>query len=273
MILGYNSNGLAHHDPLEAAELLAEIGYGSVALTVDQHCLSPFASDFQRQLEQMGASLARLKMRSVVETGARFLLDRHVKHEPTLMSPDSAGRQRRIDFYRHSIDIAQQLGSDCVSLWSGVLRDEISDQAAMDRLCEGLLAVLDYAGQRGVTIGFEPEPGMFIDTMGRYDQLVARMNAPHLRLTLDIGHLHCQEETPLADYIVRYTPQLVNVHIEDMRRGIHEHLPFGEGEIEFVPVLAALRGYGGGVHVELSRHSHDGPRLARESYAFLSRLA
>src|SRR6185369_14190131 len=27
MLLGYNTNGLAHHDPFEAIELLAEIGY------------------------------------------------------------------------------------------------------------------------------------------------------------------------------------------------------------------------------------------------------
>jgi L-ribulose-5-phosphate 3-epimerase len=143
----------------------------------------------------------------------------------------------------------------------------------MDRLCAGLRPVLDYAAERGVTIGFEPEPGMFIDTMTAYDLLIQRLNAPHLRLTLDIGHLHCQGETPLADYIARYASQLVNVHIEDMRRGVHEHLPFGEGEIDFPPVLQALANYAGGVHVELSRHSHDGPRLARESFEFLSRHA
>jgi sugar phosphate isomerase/epimerase len=111
--------------------------------------------------------------------------------------------------------------------------------------------------------------------MARYDQLLERINAPHFRLTLDVGHLHCQGETPLADYIIRYADRLVNVHIEDMRRGVHEHLPFGEGEIDFQPVLSAFRAvkYSGGLHVELSRHSHDGPRLARESYRFVQGLS
>jgi sugar phosphate isomerase/epimerase len=32
-------------------------------------------------------------------------------------------------------------------------------------------------------------------------------------------------------------------------------------------------GYGGGVHVELSRHSHMAPEVARESFDFLRRFS
>jgi sugar phosphate isomerase/epimerase len=71
--------------------------------------------------------------------------------------------------------------------------------------------------------------------------------------------------------VQRFAPRLVNVHIEDMRRGVHEHLMIGEGEIDFAPILRALRlsEYGGGIHVELSRHSHIAPNAARRSYEFL----
>ena len=46
---------------------------------------------------------------------------------------------------------------------------------------------------------------------------------------------------------------------------------FGEGEIAFEPVLAALAhvGYAGGIHVELSRHSHNAVETARQALAFL----
>lgn len=274
MLLGYNTNGLAHHDPFDAVELLAEIGYRSVALTIDHDCLSPYRAKRKDDVAHMRETLQRLELRSVVETGARFLLDRYVKHEPTLMTADPGGRRKRIDFYCRCIEIAAMLGSDCVSLWSGILRESINEEAALDRLVEGLQPVLDHAARFNVAIGFEPEPGMFIDTMAAYDRLVERLGAEHFRLTLDIGHLHCQGETPLADYVARYAPQLVNVHIEDMRRGVHEHLPFGEGEIDFTPVLEALRqaNYAGGLHVELSRHSPDGARYARESFHFLRKL-
>ena len=265
MILGYNTNGFAHHALFDAVRLLAEIGYGSVAITIDHGALWGES----RQLTQLHRLLERLEMRSVIETGARFLLDPRRKHEPTLVSADC---RRRVEFYKYAIDCAAELGSDCVSLWSGAVHDGAGDDEAMDRLVAGLHEVLDYAAGQGVVVGFEPEPGMFIDSMARYEELARRIDAEAFRLTLDIGHLHCQGEVPIAEQIRRFAPRLVNVHLEDMRAGVHEHLMFGEGEIDFPPVLRALAevGYTGGVHVELSRHAHEAPEAARRAFEFLS---
>ncbi len=116
---------------------------------------------------------------------------------------------------------------------------------------------------------------MLVDTLDKYAQLQSRLGNPeHLRLTLDIGHLHCNGETPVAEQVVRFADQIANVHIEDMRHGIHEHLMFGEGEIDFPPVIAALKqiGYDGPITVELSRHSHMAPDAARQSFEFLTNL-
>ena len=56
-----------------------------------------------------------------------------------------------------------------------------------------------------------------------------------------------------------------------MKRGVHEHLMFGEGEIDFKEVFAALKQieYSGGVFVELSRHSHMAVETARKALVFL----
>jgi len=290
MFLGYNTNGLAHHDLFDAVELVAEIGYRGVAITIDHGALPPTSPRSHEPILRLRRLLERLGMRSVIETGARFLLDPRVKHEPTLLSED---RRRRIDFYKYAIDCAAELGSDCVSLWSGVLGTgpffgekthyasewlaenmDLSPsvvRGAMDRLIDGLREVLAYAAASNVSIGFEPEPGMLIDTMRAFEELLARIDAPGLRLTLDVGHLHGQGETPIADVIRRWAPRLVNVHIEDMRAGRHEHLMFGEGEIDFPPVLRTLAevGYTGGLYVELSRHSHEGTAAARRAFEFL----
>ncbi|HEV3416478.1 MAG TPA: sugar phosphate isomerase/epimerase family protein [Pirellulales bacterium] len=274
MLLAYNTNGLTVHDPAKSIKLLAEIGYRGVGLTIDHDLLNPYVDGFEKLIASVRRLLERYEMRSVIETGARFLLDPHNKHEPTLMTADRAGRARRIEFYRHAIDIAHELGSDCVSLWSGKLNVSIANKAAFSRLIEGLRQVCDYADLKQVTLGFEPEPGMFIDAMDRYAQLAARFFASPLRLTLDIGHLHCQGEVPIADQIRYWSWRIVNVHLEDMRFGIHEHLMFGEGEIDFPPVIAALRAidYHGLLQVELSRHSHMGPEAARQAFDFLQPL-
>jgi L-ribulose-5-phosphate 3-epimerase len=274
MLLGYNTNGMAHHELLDAIALLAEIGYRSVAITIDHGALPPQAKDHRRRIERLRALLKRRGMRSVIETGARFLLHPAQKHEPTLVSADRAGRMRRIEFYKHAVRCAGALGSDCVSLWSGAVRDPVSRRQALDRLVEGLREVLAYAAQQEVDVGFEPEPGMLIDSMQGYEELLARVDAANFRLTLDVGHLQCQGEVPIAGMIRRWASRLVNVHLEDMRRGVHEHLMFGQGEIDFPPVLEALAGagYAGGLHVELSRHSHEAPEAARRAFDFLHPL-
>jgi sugar phosphate isomerase/epimerase len=274
MLLGYNTNGFAHHNLIEAIEVLAEIGYESVAITLDHHSLNPYSADLAEELIGVADRLRRYGMRSVIETGARYLLDPRAKHEPTLLTADHEARERRIDFLRRAICIAAALESDCVSLWSGVLREAISQEAAMDRMTNALGPVIDYASRLGVPIGFEPEPGMLIDTMRRFDELRDQINSSCFQLTLDIGHLHCMGETPIEDHIRRWRTQIVNVHIEDMRAGVHEHLMFGEGEIDCAPALAAFReiNYSGALHVELSRHSHDAPAVARRAFDFLCPL-
>ncbi len=270
MRFGYNTNGFAHHRLQDALEILAELGYRSVALTLDYHALNPFEPDLLGRVAEVRSLLQRLGLRSVVETGARFLLDTRRKHRPTLLDASGESAQR-LDFLLQAVDIARELGSDAVSFWSGAAPPDIAADVCMGRLVEGCRELCTYAAAKDVRLAFEPEPGMFIDTMARFEDLRRRVDHPAFGLTIDVGHLHCLGEVPIADQLRRWKDLLWNVHIEDMRRGVHDHLMFGEGEIEFGSVLRALEemGYEGGVHVELSRHSHDAVETARRALAFL----
>ena len=271
MRLGYNTNGFAHHRLDDALTVLADLGYRSVALTLDHHALNPYDPDTPRQLPFFRDRLRELGLRAVIETGARFLLDPWHKHQPTLLSADIEQRARRLDFLRQAVDVAAALDADAVSFWSGAATEPESGTVRMNRLVEGCRQLCDYAAARRVRLAFEPEPGMFIDTMSRYAELRERVAHPSFGLTIDVGHLHCLGETPIAEHLRRWRVWLWNVHIEDMRRGVHDHLMFGEGEIDFAEVLGTLSeiGYAGGVHVELSRHSHNAVETARQALAFL----
>ncbi len=279
MILGYNTNGLAHHELSDAVELLASIGYRGVAVTLDHGALNPYSHGYESQADKLRGLAAEYDLTLVVETGARFLLDPRQKHEPTLVSPDPQPRARRVEFLKRAIDTAKLIGAHCVSLWSGAVRDAATDQVAISRLIDGLLPVLRHAHMKEVTLAFEPEPGMLVETLQDWFDVKAQiaqagpsLTPPHV--TVDIGHLHCNAETPIADQIRNCGPEITNIHVEDMLAGKHEHLMFGEGEIEFPPIIEALHqiGYAGPINVELSRHSHDGVRAAQQAYDFLSPL-
>jgi len=207
----------------------------------------------------------------VVETGARFLLDARRKHQPTLLDPDPRMREYRLEFLQRAVWIAARLGAGVVSFWSGTPADDAPAEALMERLVESCRILAQTAAEtQEIKLAFEPEPGMFIDSMTRYAELFDRVRHTHFGLTLDIGHLHCLSE-PIGPTLRRWKHVLWNVHIEDMRRGVHEHLMFGEGEIDFGQVMRTLHeiGYAGVVGVELSRHSHDAVETARKALAFL----
>ncbi len=272
MRLGYNTNGFAHHRLEDAVAILAEIGYQSVAVTLERDLLDP---PDQRGVAHAVARLKPLVDRSgvgvTIETGSRFILDPWRKHQPTLISGTEEGRRERIEFLKAAVDVAVKVGAESVSLWSGEGDDAPGEVEHYARLTKGLRELLDYAGEKNVRLALEPEPGMFIDTMAKFSRLHTELSHPLFGLTLDVGHTHCLRDGSAADHIRQWRDVLWNVHIEDIRRGIHEHLMFGEGDMDFTPIFEALRemDYVGPVHVELSRHSYDAVNAARMAFEYL----
>lgn len=271
---GYVTNGMCGHRLGDALTLISEAGYDGVALTLDHHHLDPFAADLPTLLARVRRATARLGLAVVVETGARFLLDPRRKHEPTLMADDGEGGERRVDLLLRAIDIAADLDAEVTSFWSGLAPAGADAREAWGRLVARCETVLRRAEARGMTLGVEPEPGMTIARIADAEALRADLgDHPLLGITLDIGHCRCLEPEPIETCIRRVAPHLVNVHIEDMRRGVHEHLDFGDGEIDFASALQALDGVGyqGLISVELSRHSHVAHQTVPRSLVFLRR--
>jgi len=261
---GYGTNGFANHRLADALTVIAGLGYTGVALTLDTDHLDPFAPGLAGRVTETADQLRDLGLAVVIETGARYLLDPWRKHAPTLLHDD---RKLRLDFLRRAVAVGADLGAEAVSFWAG-----IGPPDGWDRLVEGCRTVVDVAAAAGVPLGFEPEPGMLVADVADWQRLYADLGRPQgFGITLDIGHCRCLEPLPVPDCVLSVAEHLVNVQIDDMRRGVHDHLEFGTGEIDFPPVLAALTtaGYRGLVSVELPRHSHAAPAVAARSLDFL----
>ncbi|MEU4037524.1 sugar phosphate isomerase/epimerase family protein [Streptomyces collinus] len=273
---GYGTNGLADLRLTDALALLAGLGYDGVGLTLDHMHLDPLAPDLSRRTRRVAERLAELGLGVTVETGARYVLDPRRKHGPTLLDPDPEGRARRVDLLLRAVRVAADLGAHAVHCFSGIVPAGVAPDTAWQRLAESLTPVLEAASTAGVPLAVEPEPGQLLATLADFHHLRRLLgDPPALGLTLDLGHCQCLEPLPPADCVRAAAPWLRHVQIEDMRRGVHDHLPFGEGEIDFPPVLAALAatGYRGLTVVELPRHSHAGPHHAERSLPFLRRAA
>ena len=276
MRLGYNTNGLAHHRLLDAIDLLADQGYQSVAITLDAGALDPYEDP--RDPESTGQRGPVCPRSARHGPGDRdrgaLLLNPRMKHDPTLMDPDpraapsgSTSFAAPSTWPKSSRPNASRSGPDTLPIPSTMRR-------AWTGSSRHLKPVLDHAEQAGMTLAFEPEPGMFIDTLDRFAQLDERLRHPLFQLTIDLGHVHCMDEGDIPSLLDHWRTRIVNIHIEDMVRGVHEHLMFGQGTMDFASICRALRqiGYEKGVHVELSRHSHMAVEAVRAAMAFLDPL-
>ena len=265
----YNTNGTANHRLDDAIGLIADAGYAGVALTLDHHHLDPMAEGWEKRTEALGLRLRGLGLGCVIETGARYLLDPRNKHEPTLLSPTAAARAGRIAFLNRSSDIGAMLGAEAMSFWAGVPQPGVDRADATAWLLNGVVQVLAHAEQQGIAAALEPEPGMLVETLDDWAALHATL--PSLRLALDLGHCLVTQEREPAAAVAEFAPYLGTVAIEDMRRGDHTHLPFGEGDMDIPACLDALEaiGFGGLVCVELSRESHRAHSMVPHAIAWL----
>jgi sugar phosphate isomerase/epimerase len=270
--LGYNTNGFNCHSLESALDIISDLGYRGVAITLDNYVLNPRDPALDRKLAQTKATLKKKSLACVVETGARFLLDPRRKHEPTLVSADAAGRKMRLNFLKRGLDIAARLDAEALSFWSGTRHGDVSEADAWEWLLAGCRELIDYNEQYGIPLAFEPEPGMFIENLSQYQYLKQRLDHHLWGLTLDLGHAFLTEDAGPATCLRQFKDDIKNIHAEDMRKGTHEHLQFGEGEIDFIKVFKALEeiNYTGLVNVELSRHSRNAVKAAGQAYDFLN---
>ncbi|MFG2196111.1 sugar phosphate isomerase/epimerase family protein [Streptomyces sp. NPDC048639] len=270
----YGTNGLADLRLDDILTLLAELGYDGVGLTLDHMHFDPLgpARELAARARHVARRLDALGLSVVVETGARYILDARRKHHPTLLDADPNAQAARIDLLKTAVRIGGDIGANVVHCFSGPPPRDTHEEIAWQRLADALMPVLDCAEAAGATLAIEPEPGHLLEDLAGFQRLFKILGEPEpLRLTLDIGHCQCLEPASPEECVHQAAPWLRHVQIEDMRRGIHEHLPFGEGEVDVPPVLAALRdiAYEGLVGVELPRHSHAGPEHAAASIDFL----
>ena len=278
----WNTNGCANHRLYDAIELVAEAGYDGLALTLDWHHLDPFADDWQRQTETLRDTLDQKNLGSVLETGARFLLNPKVKHEPTLLNPEKEGRQHRVAFLKRAIDIAALLNSEAVSFWAGVRQSSVSAEQANAWLVEGIDELLHYAGEKNVTLAVEPEPGMQIETIADLHRITERLDAAvrdQLTLALDVGHVWVTGEMDPAEAVAQYATQQGDIRcgtaaIEGMNRGVHEHLPVTQGDMDIPSIVRSFRqaNFNKLICVELSRDSHRAHQAIFETIAALKKL-
>lgn len=267
--LAYNANGLRNVSIEEAIKMTAETGYKYIELSLHKNHIHPLHYT-DKQINSIKDALKNNGIIAIsLATGADNLLS-DIQFEPSLVTADKYGRNKRIELIKRAIDIARELGIPIVSFASGNKDGQLTGQDTYKYLKESVQECLDYAGN-GTTLAIEPEPGMFIGTSYSAKELVCDINSKKFRINLDIGHVECCEPD-LYKAIKDVIGLTVHIHIEDIKNKVHYHEIPGEGDLDFEKILGLLKqyNYNGAISVELYHHSNVAKEALNKSYSYLS---
>ncbi|KPJ74790.1 MAG: D-tagatose 3-epimerase [Planctomycetes bacterium DG_20] len=248
-------------------EHAAACGYDGVEV-------APFTldDDPRRIDEQRARSLAEAARAAGIEiVGLHWLL---VKPEGLhVTTPDGEVRRRTVEFLRHLARLCAAMGGKVLVLGSPRQRNVVEGQKYEDcfaRAAEACRAVCETAAPLGVALALEPlapSETNFLTTAAEAIRLIEAVDHPACRLHLDVKAM-ASEGRPIPQIIADGAAHLAHFHANDAnRRGP------GFGEVDFVPIAAALKqaGYDGTVSVEVFDYEPDPQTIAERSLAYLKK--
>ena len=188
-----------------------------------------------------------------------------------LTSPDADVRRATSGYLDELARLCRDLGGGVMVLGSPQQRNllpGVTREQAHDYAVEVIQRVVPTLEECGVTLALEPlgpQEGNYLLTSTEAMTLLRRIDAPQVRLHLDVKAMATEAEA-IPDIIRRCSGATVHFHANDSnRRGP------GMGDIDFVPILQALweTGYGGWVSVEVFDYEPGVEALAGESIQYL----
>ena len=268
MRLAFSTNAYLNYSFDDAVTRLATIGYEGVEVMADvPHAWPAYMLPEQKAALRHSLERNNLAISNVNAFMMHAVDDPRQKYwHPSWIEPDPHYRALRSRHTTKAISLAKDLGAKCITTEpGGPIAPAESWRAGLDLFVETLKPVLEHAEREEVQLLVEPEPGLLIETAEQALEFMGRFDSPWLGLNFDIGHSYCVGEDParVVPLLARY---IRHVHLEDIASSrVHQHLLPGEGAIDFVPVVGALRsgGYDGWITVELYPYIENPDTVAR----------
>ena len=249
----------------ETFRYAAEVGYDCVEI-------APFT--IAKDVSQVGA-LERSRIRAAAELAGVAMSGIHwvlVEAEGIyLNSPSVEIRRRSARYFVDLVDFCADLGGTRVIVGSPKQRNIAEGTSPADAwgwAAETFRDSLKQAEDRGVIICVEPlapAETNFINTAEAARQFAEECESPAISIILDVKAM-CAEGKPIPEIIRESAGKFAYFHAND--RNLKGP---GSGDVDFVPIAAALRevGYDGVVSVEVFKFEEGPEVIATQSIAYL----
>jgi len=181
-----------------------------------------------------------------------------------VVAPNPRIREESIKQIEESIKVSGELGLNYVVTHMRYGALVVSEEEEI-RLYQEICAYFAELSQKyNILFTIEDEPVKF-------SKVVEGVNSPNLGLTLDVGHCNGKgawDNTPYKstlEFINDKAHLIKHVHLHDNHGLKDEHLPPGEGNIDFPSIITLLinKGYDGGFILECSLKEYGFERIKK----------
>lgn len=206
--------------------------------------------------------------RCLAETGRRPTV-----HAPFFdLSPGAMEplvRQITLQRLTQALQAAGRLGAHLMVVHPGYDRWRYPKLAATwaAQAADTFTSLLTLAEQLDCRLALE---NIYEDTPATLLALVEQLDSPFFGHCFDIGHWQLFGSTAQAEWLAALAPRLLHLHLHDNRGQNDDHLPVGEGIIDFAPLMKSLAGAAAPPSITLEAHD---PEELQRSLANLGNLS
>jgi sugar phosphate isomerase/epimerase len=155
---------------------------------------------------------------------------------------------------RRIADVAGQLGTNLVRVFSFFIPPERDPQLYRAPVIDRMRALAELAAERGLVLAHENEKKIYGDRPQRCADIIVSVDSPALRATFDAANFVQCRVRPQSEAYELLRPYLEYVQIKDALMATGEVVPAGQGDGQVAETLAALRDSGFDGYLSLEPH-------------------
>ena len=174
-----------------------------------------------------------------------------------LGSKSTETRNRSLDIFKRSIDLAVELNARTILLGGAEDYYEDVDQSTKDRFLENLGKGFEWASSAGVMLALE-NWDIQINTLPRVMEYVEYFDSPWFQTYTDLGNL-IYAGVDVVSQLEYVKGHIAALHVKDTLPGQLRYVSPGEGAVPFVDAFEKLAGIGFQAPVVLELWTEDFP--------------
>ncbi len=143
--------------------------------------------------------------------------------------------------FNQTLDIAEILKPGCIVFHSGYEKWKYALQTDLwlRKSIETWRPLNERAQGIGTKIAVE---NIFEDEPTNLKLLMDEMASGNFGICFDAGHCNLFSSIPFEKWLETLTPHIIELHLHDNDKSSDQHLPVGDGDIDFATLFAAVKG-------------------------------